>query len=69
MTEMLCTDCDQVVAFETPACDDGQDAGDLMCVVCGCAVTLGGLLLDDRTRPLLIQGDRRDRGDQVGSAA
>ena len=38
-TERLCSDCDRIVAFVVPACDDGQDEGDLMCVVCGAAVT------------------------------
>ena len=45
MTEMLCRDCDEVVLFQTPLCEDGQDDGDLMCVICGAAVTLTGLLL------------------------
>lgn len=46
MTEMLCRDCDKVVPFDTPRCDDGQDDGDLMCVICGAAVTrIGPLLL------------------------
>ncbi|MCW2586130.1 MAG: hypothetical protein JWN55_1646 [Frankiales bacterium] len=45
MTEMLCGDCDAIVLFVTPECDDGQDCGDLMCVLCGAAVTFGGLLV------------------------
>jgi hypothetical protein len=44
---MLCKDCEKVVPFEVPDCDDGQDCGDLMCVICGCAVTLGGLLVGE----------------------
>lgn len=47
MTEMLCTDCEKVVLFEAPLCEDGQDPGDLMCVVCGAAVTFAGLLISD----------------------
>ncbi len=39
--EMLCSDCNRVLPFVTPVCDDGQDDGDLMCVLCGAAVTLG----------------------------
>jgi hypothetical protein len=50
VTEMLCSDCDKVVMFEVPWCDDGQNAGDLMCVICGDAVTLGGLLVQERAR-------------------
>jgi hypothetical protein len=45
---MLCKDCDAIVLFETPECDDGQDCGDLMCVMCGAAISIGGLLLDER---------------------
>ena len=48
VTELLCKDCDAIVLFVTPECEDGQDAGDLMCVLCGAAITLGGLLLDER---------------------
>ena len=44
--ELLCTDCDKVVLFEVPVCDDARD-GDLMCVVCGTAVTVSGLLVAD----------------------
>ena len=32
---MLCKDCDRVLPFAAPLCDDGQDCGDLMCVICG----------------------------------
>jgi hypothetical protein len=48
VTEMLCKDCDEVVLFVAPQCDDGQDDGDLMCVICGAAISLGGLLLSER---------------------
>ena len=48
MTEMLCKDCDKIVLFVTPECDDApEDCGDLMCVLCGAAVTLGALLISD----------------------
>jgi hypothetical protein len=40
--EMLCRDCDAVVAFVTPDVEDAPD--DLMCVLCGTAITLGGWL-------------------------
>ena len=49
MTEMLCRDCDEIVLFVTPWCDE-QDAGDLMCVLCGAAVSVGGFLLSERAR-------------------
>ena len=48
MTEMLCKDCDAIVLFVTPECEDGQDCGDLMCVLCGAAISIGGLLVDER---------------------
>jgi hypothetical protein len=48
MTEMLCKDCDKIVLFVTPECDDApEDCGDLMCVLCGAAVTLGALLISE----------------------
>ena len=52
MTEMLCKDCDAIVQFVTPDCDDSpEDCGELMCVICGTAITLGGMLLvEERTR-------------------
>ncbi len=48
-TEMLCVDCDKIVLFEQPDCGDGFGDGDLMCVMCGAAVTFGGMLLTDRS--------------------
>jgi hypothetical protein len=48
MTEMLCKDCDEVVLFVAPDCEDGQDDGDLMCVICGAAISLGGSLLSEQ---------------------
>jgi hypothetical protein len=52
VTEMLCRDCDAIVLFVTPDCDE-QDCGDLMCVLCGAAVTVGGLLVAEPTaRPV-----------------
>ena len=46
MTEMLCKDCDKIVVFVAPECDDGDaDCLDLMCVLCGAAITFGGYLL------------------------
>jgi hypothetical protein len=48
VTEMLCEDCDEVVLFVAPDCEDGQDDGDLMCVICGAAISLGGVLLSER---------------------
>ena len=41
--EMLCRDCDKVVAFVQPVTDDLSD--DLMCVLCGTAITFAGFLL------------------------
>jgi hypothetical protein len=49
MTELLCKDCDEVVLFVAPDCEDGQDDGDLMCVICGAAISLGGMLRGERT--------------------
>ncbi len=43
-TEMLCVDCDKIVLFEQPDCGDGLGAFDLMCVLCGAAITFGGML-------------------------
>ncbi|MGZ6825326.1 MAG: hypothetical protein ACXVGH_00925 [Mycobacteriales bacterium] len=49
MTEMLCKDCDKVVLWVRPECEDGLGELDLMCVLCGAAITYGGMLdLDDR---------------------
>lgn len=45
VTEMLCKDCDAMALFVVPECEDGQDEGDRMCVVCGAAISLGGMLL------------------------
>ena len=47
---MLCSECEKLVLFETLrfetlGCEDGQDDGDLMCVICGAAATLGGVML------------------------
>jgi hypothetical protein len=42
VTERLCKDCDGVVTA-VPDVDDGWDL-DLMCVICGAALSLGGLL-------------------------
>jgi hypothetical protein len=47
---MLCKDCDKVVLFVRPVCDDGCDDFDLMCVLCGAAVTFGGMLLVQEDR-------------------
>lgn len=48
--ELLCKECDRLLPFAAPRCDDGQDDGDLMCIVCGTAVTFAsGLLIDVRT--------------------
>jgi hypothetical protein len=48
VTEMLCKDCDEVVLFVAPDCEDGQDDGDLMCVICGAAISFGGMLLREQ---------------------
>ena len=42
VTERLCKDCDGVVA-PVPDVQDDWDL-DLMCVICGAALSLGGLL-------------------------
>ena len=42
MTERLCSDCDGLLV-EAPEAGDESDL-DLMCVLCGAALTLGGLL-------------------------
>jgi len=44
--EMLCKDCDAVVAFVQPVTEDPVD--DLMCVICGAAITFAGVLLVER---------------------
>jgi len=41
--EMLCKDCDAVALFVQPVTDDPVD--DLMCVVCGTAITFAGVLV------------------------
>jgi hypothetical protein len=46
MTEMLCKDCDAIVLFVAPECEEGpDDSSDLMCVLCGAAISFGGMLL------------------------
>jgi hypothetical protein len=45
VTERLCKDCDGVVA-PVPDVQDDWDL-DLMCVICGAALSLGGLLLGE----------------------
>ncbi len=48
--ELLCKDCDRLLPFTAPVCEDGQDDGELMCVVCGTAVSVAcGLLLVARS--------------------
>jgi hypothetical protein len=44
VTERLCKDCDGLLV-EAPASDDSDL--DLMCVLCGAALTLGGMLLGE----------------------
>lgn len=44
--EMLCKDCDAVAMFVQPVTDDPVE--DLMCVVCGTAITFAGVLLVER---------------------
>jgi hypothetical protein len=44
--EMLCKDCDAVAMFVQPVTEDPAD--DLMCVVCGTAITFAGVLLHER---------------------
>ena len=46
--EMLCKDCDRIVEFVQPACEDGFDEFDLMCVLCGAALTFGGMLAPEQ---------------------
>ena len=41
--EMLCSDCEKVVAFVPPLTDDQAD--DLMCVLCGTAISFAGYLV------------------------
>lgn len=41
--EMLCKDCDAVAMFVQPVNEDPVE--DLMCVICGTAVTFAGVLL------------------------
>jgi hypothetical protein len=53
VTERLCKDCDGLVS-EVPGTFDDGDL-DLMCVICGTALSLGGLLL----------GEAEAREDQV----
>lgn len=50
MNEMLCRECDKVAEFVRPDCGDGFDDFELMCVLCGTAITFGGMLASgDRT--------------------
>lgn len=44
-----CAACRTESAFQMPPCDDGHgaDCPDLACVVCGHAVVIGVLLVDD----------------------
>lgn len=44
--EMLCKDCDAVVAFVQPVTEDPVE--DLMCVLCGTAITFAGVLLREQ---------------------
>jgi hypothetical protein len=44
--EMLCRDCDVVAVFVQPVTDDPVE--DLMCVICGTAVTFAGVLAPQR---------------------
>jgi hypothetical protein len=44
VTERLCKDCDGLLV-EAPDTDEGDL--DLMCVLCGAALTLGGMLLGE----------------------
>ena len=43
--EMLCKDCDAIALFVAPPIEEGCQDGDLMCVVCGTAISFGGMLL------------------------
>ncbi len=40
--ELLCKDCDAVALFVQPVTEDPVD--DLMCVICGTAITFAGML-------------------------
>jgi len=44
--EMLCRDCDAVAMFVQPVTEDPTD--DLMCVLCGTAITFAGVLIPER---------------------
>jgi hypothetical protein len=44
--EMLCKDCDAVAMFVQPVTEDPVD--DLMCVICGTAITFAGVLVPER---------------------
>ena len=44
--ELLCKDCDAVAMFVHPVTEDPTD--DLMCVICGTAITFAGVLLQER---------------------
>jgi len=44
--EMLCKDCDAVVMFVQPVTEDPVE--DLMCVICGTAITFAGVLVQER---------------------
>ncbi|MCU1600391.1 MAG: hypothetical protein JWO22_1100 [Frankiales bacterium] len=44
--EMLCKDCDAIALFVQPATEDPVE--DLMCVVCGTAITFAGVLSPQR---------------------
>ncbi|HUR14074.1 MAG TPA: hypothetical protein VM097_06235 [Mycobacteriales bacterium] len=45
MTERLCNDCDGLLV-RSPELGEESDL-DLMCVLCGSALTLGGLLIGE----------------------
>ncbi len=51
LLELLCKECDRLLPFASPRCEDGQDDGDLMCVVCGTAVTFSTGLLRELAGP------------------
>jgi hypothetical protein len=44
--EMLCKDCGAVAMFVPPVTEDPVE--DLMCVLCGTAITFAGVLLLER---------------------
>ena len=46
MTERLCKDCDGLLV-EAPDLDVAEADLDLMCVLCGAALTLGGMLFGE----------------------